>query len=366
MDALGADFTIACPAFPENGRTVFKGHLFVGDVLLSDSGMRNHPLTPMTDANLVRVLQAQCTKREVGLRRPTRPSRVGARARDRASASPRCAAEGVGDRRSSMRSPTTTCARSARRSRDLPLVTRGLRRGDRPAGRTAGIVAPDAQPAALPPVGGLARHRLGQLLGGDERAGGGTSRRRRRRLRDRPAARSRPDEPVAEALGVGARARCADGPGAGLLPPPSPPRCARCRQRLGVARAGALVERALARDRARAGRGAACAGSWSPAARPRARCVQALGVARLRIGPQIDPGVPWCHAAPPLAAEGAAPGAEVGQLRQRRLLHRGLRSRHERSGAARRDLPRRHDPVRARLRARHRRQHQRARSTTAS
>ena len=48
------------------GRTVFKGHLFVGDVLLSDSGMRHHPLTPMTDANLVRVMQAQCERR-VGL-----------------------------------------------------------------------------------------------------------------------------------------------------------------------------------------------------------------------------------------------------------------------------------------------------------
>lgn len=58
MDALGCDFTIATPAFPDNGRTVFKGHLFVGDVLLSDSGMKDHPLTPMRDANLVRVLQA--------------------------------------------------------------------------------------------------------------------------------------------------------------------------------------------------------------------------------------------------------------------------------------------------------------------
>ena len=69
LDALagpGHGFTIACPAFPTNQRTVFKGHLFVGDVLLSDSGMRNHPLTPMTDANLVRVLQAQ-TQRKVGL-----------------------------------------------------------------------------------------------------------------------------------------------------------------------------------------------------------------------------------------------------------------------------------------------------------
>jgi len=66
MDAMGCDFTIACPAFPENGRTVFKGHLFVGDELLHESGMKNHPLTPMTDSNLVRVLQAQ-TKRRVGL-----------------------------------------------------------------------------------------------------------------------------------------------------------------------------------------------------------------------------------------------------------------------------------------------------------
>ena len=66
MRALGTDFTIATPAFPDNGRTVFKGHLFVGDVLLSESGMQNHPLTPMTDANLVRVLQQQC-KAKVGL-----------------------------------------------------------------------------------------------------------------------------------------------------------------------------------------------------------------------------------------------------------------------------------------------------------
>lgn len=66
MRALGCDFTIACPAFPDNGRTVFKGYLYVGDGLLHESGMRQHPLTPMTDSNLVRVLQAQTT-RKVGL-----------------------------------------------------------------------------------------------------------------------------------------------------------------------------------------------------------------------------------------------------------------------------------------------------------
>ncbi|MDP3225285.1 MAG: four-carbon acid sugar kinase family protein, partial [Rubrivivax sp.] len=65
-DAAG-DFALVTPAFPENGRTVFKGHLFVGDVLLSDSPMRHHPLTPMTDANLVRVLQAQLRGARAGL-----------------------------------------------------------------------------------------------------------------------------------------------------------------------------------------------------------------------------------------------------------------------------------------------------------
>ena len=56
LDQLGAPFTIACPAFPGNRRTVYLGHLFVGETLLSESGMRDHPLTPMHDANLVRVL----------------------------------------------------------------------------------------------------------------------------------------------------------------------------------------------------------------------------------------------------------------------------------------------------------------------
>ncbi|NUO85083.1 MAG: four-carbon acid sugar kinase family protein, partial [Cupriavidus sp.] len=68
LAALDSDFTIACPAFPENGRTIFRGHLFVGDALLNESGMEHHPLTPMTDANLVRVLQRQ-SKHKVGLLR---------------------------------------------------------------------------------------------------------------------------------------------------------------------------------------------------------------------------------------------------------------------------------------------------------
>ena len=66
IDALGAGFTVFNPSFPTNKRTVYKGYLFVGDELLSESGMRHHPLTPMTDPSLVRVLQRQ-TPHKVGL-----------------------------------------------------------------------------------------------------------------------------------------------------------------------------------------------------------------------------------------------------------------------------------------------------------
>ena len=62
---LDCGFALANPAFPTNGRTVYQGHLFVGDKLLNESGMENHPLTPMRDANLVRVLQAQCRRKVI-------------------------------------------------------------------------------------------------------------------------------------------------------------------------------------------------------------------------------------------------------------------------------------------------------------
>ena len=64
--ALDVDLTVACPAFPANGRTVHDGHLFVGSDLLADSPMRTHPTNPMLDSDLVRVLRAQ-TSGEVGL-----------------------------------------------------------------------------------------------------------------------------------------------------------------------------------------------------------------------------------------------------------------------------------------------------------
>jgi uncharacterized protein YgbK (DUF1537 family) len=65
-EALGVEMAIVCPAFPANHRTVFRGHLFVGDQLLADSPMQHHPLTPMRRSNLVELMAAQ-SRRKVGL-----------------------------------------------------------------------------------------------------------------------------------------------------------------------------------------------------------------------------------------------------------------------------------------------------------
>ena len=66
MQELDTDFTIACPSFPDAGRTVYYGHMFVNGKPLNESGMENHPLTPMTDHNLVRWFDFQ-TNGRVGL-----------------------------------------------------------------------------------------------------------------------------------------------------------------------------------------------------------------------------------------------------------------------------------------------------------
>ena len=66
LDALDAPSAVVCPVFPATGRTLYRGHLFVGDRLLSESGMQNHPLNPMTDPDIRRWLQRQ-TKVDVGL-----------------------------------------------------------------------------------------------------------------------------------------------------------------------------------------------------------------------------------------------------------------------------------------------------------
>lgn len=63
--ALDAHKVIVCPAFPGTGRSIYKGHLFVNDTLLNESGMQNHPLTPMTDPDIRRWLAPQTDRKSV-------------------------------------------------------------------------------------------------------------------------------------------------------------------------------------------------------------------------------------------------------------------------------------------------------------
>ena len=297
LDALhgvGQGFTIACPAFPENQRTVFKGHLFVGDVLLSDSGMRKHPLTPMTDANLVRVMQAQ-SRRRVGLVAQDVVVRGAAAIRQRFAD---LQAQGVGvavidaiDNQDLLRIGQALAG--------LTLVTAGsgiaiglpqnwLADGRLAAGAAADVLPPASGHRAV--VSGscsLATHAQVAHF----RQSGGPA------LAIDPLALAAGQDVVGAAL-AWAQSQLALGPV--LVYATAEPAAVQAVQaQLGVARAGAIVEQALAaiaRGLVRAGvRQLLVAGGETSGA-----VVQALGVQRMVIGPQIDPGVPWTAVESPL------------------------------------------------------------------
>ena len=290
LDALhgpGQGFTIACPAFPENQRTIFRGHLFVGDALLSDSGMRDHPLTPMTDANLVRVMQAQ-TRRRVGLVSyetvAAGPDAIRARfAALRAEGVGVAVVDAIGN---------ADLMRLGEALAGMPLVTAGsgvaigLPRNWLATGRLAARANADA----LPPAGGLAAVVSGSCSVATN------AQVRHWRERGRPAFAVDPME-IASGADVArealewARERIGSAPV--LVYATAEPDTVRAVQaRLGVAQAGELVERtlaAVARGLVESGvRRLVVAGGETSGA-----VVQALGVARMAIGPQIDPGVPW-------------------------------------------------------------------------
>jgi 3-dehydrotetronate 4-kinase len=298
MDELGAAFCIATPAFPDNGRTVFKGHLFVGEVLLSDSGMRDHPLTPMTDANLQRVMQAQ-SRRTVGL------------------VDHRCVAAGpdaIRARMADLKGQGTTLAIADAVSNDdlmrlgaalagEPLVTAG-------SGVAIGLpqnfgIQPSAAAARLP----AAQGRFAVVSGSCSQA---TNRQVAHFIQRGGPARAVDAmriaagvDVVSDALAWAAAELERQPTQAVLLYSTAEPAAVKAvQQQLGVERAGALVEdtlaeiaRGLVRDHGV--QQLVVAGGETSGA-----CVQALGVTQLQIGPQIDPGVPWCHATPP----GAGPG----------------------------------------------------------
>lgn len=294
MDALVSDFTIATPAFPDNKRTVFKGYLFVGDVLLNESGMQNHPLTPMTDPNLVRVLQAQTT-RQVGLIDHTVVAR---------------GADAVRERIAELRAAGVAMAVVDAVSNDdllrlgpalaaMPLVTAG-------SGVAIGLpanfgIAPSSKASALPPAGGLSAIVSGSCSIATNRQVMNFIQSGRPAMAIDPLRIAAGVDVAAEAL-AWARPLLADGPV--LVYSTAETGAVKSVQgRLGVEEAGAMVERAIAaiaRGLVALGvRQLAVAGGETSGA-----CVQALGVTQMQIGPQIDPGVPWCHALAE-AADGA-------------------------------------------------------------
>ena len=292
MNALGTDFTIACPAFPENGRTVFRGHLFVGDQLLSDSGMRNHPLTPMTDANLVRVLQAQ-TAHKVGLLRYDHlgtPASAGERvAAMRAEGVRIAVADAVNN------SDLLTLGEAFA---DLPLLTAGsgVALGLPPAYARRGWFTPSDSAATLDAVTGPAAVLSGSCSEATNaqvavwRAAGRTA------LHVDPLALHQGTQ---SADGVLAQAQAALDQGTVLVYATAAPESVKAVQAaLGVQAAGELVEHALAhiaQGLVAAGvRRLVVAGGETSGA-----VVQALQVAQLRIGAPICPGVPWTQATLP-------------------------------------------------------------------
>jgi uncharacterized protein YgbK (DUF1537 family) len=296
LQHLGDDFALVTPAFPENGRTVFKGHLFVGDVLLSDSPMRQHPLTPMSDAHLVRVMQAQLRQGQAGLV----DHRVVARG-----------AAAVRQRIADLRASGVTCGIAdavtdddlrvlAAATQDLLLVVAG-------SGLAMGIPAlhglqPIAAAAQLPAPTGACAIVSGscsaatQAQVADFMARGGAA------FALDPLRLASGQDQAADAL-AWAQPRLEQGPVL-VYATAAPDAVQAAQAQLGVERAGALVEAALARVAqglvaAGVGQLLVAGGETSGA------CVQALGVAQLRIGPQIDPGVPWTAVESP-ACEGEA------------------------------------------------------------
>ena len=286
MDALGTRFTIATPAFPDNQRTVFKGHLFVGDLLLDESGMQNHPLTPMTDPNLVRVLQAQC-RGKVGLidHRVVAQGEQAIRARIEA-----LKADGV---TIAIVDAVTNedLLRLGPALKDMPLVTAG-------SGVAIGLprnfgISPSPAASQLPAAAGL----QAVVSGSCSLA---TNQQVQEFIRCGGAALA--VEPLRLAAGVDvvqqtlawAQTRLQAGPVL-IYSTADASGVKAVQTQLGADAAGALVERtlaAIASGLVQLGvRQLLIAGGETSGA-----CVQALGVTQLQIGPQIDPGVPWCHA----------------------------------------------------------------------
>ena len=287
-DELRADWVPFCPALPVNGRTIFNGHLFVADKLLNESGMESHPLNPMTDADLRRVLAAQ-SRSMPGLI-PAKIVRAGADAVRRAI---------VAHRRQDIHFAIVDCVDDedldvlGEAFKDLILVTGG-------SGLAVGLghawvadrrVEEHDDPAQLEPrhgptavlSGSCSRATLDQIAAFE--ATGAPM------LRLDPVALAAGDSALAE---VEARATASLSEHRPLLifTSDTPEKVKETQAALGIERAGQVVEHAFAGlAPALVAKGvtklAVAGGETSGAA------IDGLGVQALAIGPDIDPGVPW-------------------------------------------------------------------------
>jgi 3-dehydrotetronate 4-kinase len=290
LDALDAPLATVCPAFPEGGRTVYQGYLFADGLPLHETGMAEHPLTPMTDASLLRLLAPQ-TRRRIGLV-PYRQVASGVAAVTEALAA--LQASGVGyavvDALDDAHLETLAAAAAAH-----PLITggSGVGLGIAERLRRQGLLqASGADRLDLPAPG------RGVVLSGSCS---------RRTLSQVAWLRARAPvyaiDPLALAEGrdqVGEALRWVDDEqgqrpaGAPLLIVASaaPERVRAIQAVLGAGRASRLVEEtfaAISRGLVERGvRRLVVAGGETSGA-----VVRALGIRALRIGPQIDPGVPW-------------------------------------------------------------------------
>jgi 3-dehydrotetronate 4-kinase len=292
LEDLDEPFTVACPAFPANARTVYRGHLFVGDVLLSESSLRHHPLNPMSDPSLPRVLARQMLGR-VGL--------IGYETVERGAPAVRAAIDAargqgvrvaIADALSDAHLLTLGAACA-----DLKLVTggSGIAMGLPANFRDRGLLrAQDS--AALPGIDGASAVLAGSCAT--------ATREQVARMKTWapvhelvPAQLADPQRAVAAALDW-ARARLADGPVL-ICSSADPQQVEHARAQLGE-QAGAIIERALAAiavGLVEAGvRRLVVAGGETSGA-----VVGAMGLSALRIGAEIDPGVPWT------ASEGERP-----------------------------------------------------------
>lgn len=283
LDLLGDRRTLACPAFPTNKRTVYKGHLFVGDALLSDSPMRDHPLTPMRDANLVHVLARQ-TDRPVSLIDHDTVRR---------------GSEGLRERFESLDGIAIVDAISDEDLYEIGAAAMELRLITGGSGIAMGL--PEAYHRrgllALAPV----EASLDAPAGRNAILAGSCSTATRRqiehaRAQGLPALKVEAAQIADGSLSVAAAADFAEEQAGALAPliysSAEPETVRAVQQALGVDEAGELVERfmgQLAHTLAQRGftRFLVAGGETSGAV------IRDLGVTTLRIGPEIDPGVPW-------------------------------------------------------------------------